>query len=103
MAVGVERITKTILAAFAELNEQLEAEQRIAATAETALMGKGAVLDSLHLVNLIVAVEARIDEEFGVTVTLADERAMSQKSSPFRTVTTFAEYGTMLVNEAGGA
>ncbi|TKB56493.1 MAG: hypothetical protein E8D49_15465 [Nitrospira sp.] len=65
----------------------------------TTLFGHGAVLDSFELVRLILSVETRIDEEFDVVVTLADEKAMSQRSSPFRTVETLANYIVQLVGE----
>ena len=47
------------------------------------LIGQDGLLDSLGLVNLILLVEERIADELGVSVTLADEKAMSQRSSPF--------------------
>lgn len=65
----------------------------------TRLIGRGSVLDSLGLVNLIIEVEARLQAEHGVLVTVADDRAMSQLSSPFRTVSSLSEYVAMLVQE----
>ncbi|NJN98474.1 MAG: hypothetical protein HC875_32500 [Anaerolineales bacterium] len=59
---------------------------------ETRLIGREAVLDSMGLVNLIIEVEQRLEDEHDVTVVLADERAMSQKNSPFRSVQTLADY-----------
>lgn len=59
---------------------------------DTRLIGREAVLDSMGLVNLIVEVEQRLEEDYDVTVVLADERAMSQKNSPFRSVQTLADY-----------
>lgn len=59
---------------------------------ETALLGRAAVLDSLGLVQLIIEVELQLAERYGLSVTLADERAMSQQRSPFRTVATLADY-----------
>ena len=56
------------------------------------LLGRGAVIDSLGLVALIVEIEQRLEERHGVVVTLADERAMSQRHSPFRTVGTLSDY-----------
>lgn len=56
------------------------------------LLGRGAVIDSLGLVALIVEVEQRLEERHGFVVTLADERAMSQRHSPFRTVGTLTDY-----------
>ncbi len=63
-----------------------------------ALIGRAAVLDSFGLVNLILDVEQRLQVECGVSVVLADERAMSQKHSPFLTVDTLASYICRLLN-----
>ena len=48
---------------------------------------------------MVVAVEQNIEDEFDVTITLADERAMSQQTSPFRTVGTLTDYIEMLLGE----
>jgi acyl carrier protein len=66
---------------------------------EVRLIGRKGVLDSMGLVNLIVDVEQRLEEEHDVVVVLADERAMSQKNSPFRSVGTLADYICQLVEE----
>ena len=64
----------------------------------TPLVG-GAVIDSLGLVELIVEIEQRLRRDHGAAVTLADERAMSQKHSPFRTIGTLADYIESLLEE----
>jgi hypothetical protein len=51
----------------------------------TALFGRGGKLDSLGLINLIV---------------LTEERAMSQESSPFTSVASFAAYVRQRLDEA---
>lgn len=56
-------------------------------------------LDSLDLVTLIVDVEQRLDSDFGISVTIADDRAMSERRSPFRSVGTLTDYVCKL---AGG-
>ena len=56
-------------------------------------------LDSFGLVNLIVALEQRVEDEFGVSLTLADEKAMSTSRSPFRTVSTLREYVQKLLKD----
>lgn len=66
---------------------------------ETYLIGQGAVLDSLGLVNLILEIEQRLEEEHGLTMILADEKAMSQKNSPFRSVGSLTEYVCRMVEE----
>jgi acyl carrier protein len=74
----------------------------LAKSADTVLFGKSGSLDSLGLVNLIVAVEQGLEETFEASLTLADERAMSQKNSPFRNVNALAEYVDVLLSEGTG-
>lgn len=61
-------------------------------TGDTALFGPGGLLDSMGLVTLIVEVEQSLADRFGLVMTLADDRAMSQRSSPFRSVGALAGY-----------
>lgn len=61
-------------------------------TADTVLFGKDGTLDSMGLVTLIVAVEQAIEDRFGAIAGLADEKAMSQARSPYRSVATLADY-----------
>lgn len=69
---------------------------------ETYLIGRDAVLDSMGLVTLIVDVEQRLEEEYGIVLVLADERAMSQKHSPFRSVRSLTDYICRLMEEQSG-
>lgn len=70
-----------------------------AITEDTFLIGREAVLDSMGLVTLIIEVEQLLEEEYDVAVILADERAMSQKNSPFRSVRSLTDYICQLVEE----
>jgi acyl carrier protein len=63
------------------------------------LLGPGSVLDSIGLVTLIVDVEQRLAVEHDISVTLANESAMSRRQSPFRTVGSFADYICELVRD----
>jgi acyl carrier protein len=58
----------------------------------TKLFGRGAPLDSLGLVSVVTEIEERLEEEKGITVVLADERAMSRRASPFRTLASLVDY-----------
>jgi acyl carrier protein len=58
----------------------------------TLLIGPDGCLDSIGLVTLIVAVEERLADEFGLSVTLASEKAVAAKTSPFRSIEKFADY-----------
>lgn len=66
---------------------------------DTRLIGRKGVLDSMGLVTFIVDVEQRLEEEYDLVVVLADERPMSQKHSPFRSVGSLAHYICRLVEE----
>jgi len=95
-----EKIQQSIYNSIDSLNAQTtKSEEHIEKSNNTALFGSGSKLDSLDLINLVVAVEQNIEDEFDVTITLADERAMSQQTSPFRTVGTLTDYIEMLLGE----
>jgi D-alanine--poly(phosphoribitol) ligase subunit 2 len=85
-----------------DLNEILGPDERLEKSPDVALIGKDARLDSLGLVNLIVLVEEKIQQGFGVGITLVDERAMSQSKSPFRTLGSLAEFVEEQLKEHGG-
>jgi len=90
--IADDKVVAAINSAIDDLNEVLEPDARLAKSAQVALIGQDARLDSLGLVNLIVLVEEKIQQQFGVGITLVDERAMSQSKSPFRTLGTLAEF-----------
>lgn len=80
-------------------NEERPKGKALEKSPQTALFGKGGGLDSLGLVSFIVEVEQQVEEALGVSITLADERAMSQQQSPFRTIESLARYVSLLVEE----
>lgn len=61
-------------------------------TEDTFLIGQSAVLDSMGLVSAILDIEQRLADDYDIVLTLADERAMSQKNSPFRSVRSLTDY-----------
>ena len=62
-----------------------------APTTETALYGQGGALDSMALVNLIADIEEALAEQFDASIALADEKAMSAKNSPYRSVSSLTD------------
>lgn len=66
------------------------------------LIGAEAVCDSTSLVAFLVGLEDQVNEQFGTQIVLLDDRAMSQKHSPFRSVASVAEFTATLVEEARG-
>tara|TARA_B110000858_G_C17507780_1_gene339019 strand:- start:204 stop:497 length:294 start_codon:yes stop_codon:yes gene_type:complete len=69
-----------------------ELEETIELTLDSKLFGGGGPLDSMSLVNLLVDLEDLIEEDFGISITLADEKAMSRRTSPFSRVKNLVEY-----------
>ncbi|MEA2019627.1 MAG: hypothetical protein U9N59_14395 [Campylobacterota bacterium] len=95
-----EKIEKAIVEALEELNEELENENLNNPTSETKLYGGSGALDSLALVSFITDLEERISDEFDKDIILADEKAMSQRTSPFRNVESLTSYIQKLLKEA---
>jgi acyl carrier protein len=76
------------------------AEQRPSLlTDETRLFGGDSPLDSAALVSLVVEVEQQISENCEKNIVIADDRAMSQRRSPFRSIGSLADYIQMVLNE----
>lgn len=84
----VLEIVREAVAAFNETRD----EAPLPFALETPLYGAGAALDSLDLVVLLVEVEGRLADRFGLEQALSDDRALSQKRSPFRTIGTLVDY-----------
>jgi acyl carrier protein len=63
----------------------------------------GGALDSVGLVSLIVELEQQIADRDEASLTIADDRAMSQKRSPFRTIGSLADYVQGLMMEVAKA
>jgi acyl carrier protein len=81
----------------------LPPDRQLIKAPETRLLGSQSVLDSMHLVSLIVTIEREVEDAFGVTLTLADERALSMNASPFRSIRSLADYiGILMIGARNG-
>jgi acyl carrier protein len=94
-----DKIKEALFSAIDDINQLLSEEQRLEKNLNAFVYGDVGKLDSLGLVNLIVAVEKKIEDDFGILITLADDKAMSKKNSPFRTVGTLVNYISVLLEE----
>jgi acyl carrier protein len=83
------RLVIDSLTAVLEMNDEVIPD---ALAEDTVIVGEGAVVDSLGVVSLIVEVEQNLEMAHDISVTLASDKAMSQRSSPFRTVGVLAGY-----------
>jgi acyl carrier protein len=73
------------------LADDFEIDALRQADASSRLYGTDGSLDSMALVNLIADIEEAVDEKFGASIALADEKAMSAKHSPFRDVSSLTD------------
>ena len=95
----ISKIEEVILNSLIELNEELENNPLSSPTKETRLYGGNGALDSMALVSFITDLEEIISEKFDKHIILADERAMSQRTSPFRSVESLTIYIKKLLEE----
>ena len=89
---------KLIYESVDELNLDLESDEQIIKEESTTIFGNNSKLDSMGLVNLITIIEEKLEESTGNFISIADEKAMSLESSPFKTIGTLKDYISKLLN-----
>lgn len=94
-----ERIFDCLYAAIDDVNTDHDGKPPLAKSPETSIHGSSSTLDSLGLVNFVVAVEENVEREFGAQIMLADDRSLSQEPSPFRSLQALADYVEVLLRE----
>jgi len=73
------------------VNRQLPAAKRLRKAPETIIVGAGGALDSLGVVNFVIAVEEQVADATGAAVQLLDETMLGD-GSPFHTVGSLARH-----------
>jgi len=81
-----------IFDAFDEVNQLQPDDRKLEKSKDATVLSQ---LNSLGMVNLIVAIENRIKDEFGVAISLTDEKALL--ANPFQTAASLADYITSLL------
>ena len=94
-----DKIKHILLNVVNEYFESQDIEEK--ATEKTVLFGQDSALDSMGLVNVIIDIESRFLDE-GYEISLTSEKAMSRRNSPFRTVSTLAEFIEEHINTKKG-
>ena len=93
MEIERQRVLEIVYAVIQMINEERENDDDLLELKEeTRLLGRESKLDSLSLVTLIVDIEQRLTDGLGAEILLTDEKAMSQKRSPFRDVKSLVDY-----------
>jgi acyl carrier protein len=98
MGISDDAIQGVVLEAMRATNQARDAASQLTVSAEAPIFGPDSPLDSLGLVGLLLDVEEGL-QAIGCDVVLSDERAVSQKRSPFRNVGSLVAYISTLARE----
>ncbi|RJP80128.1 MAG: acyl carrier protein [Desulfobacteraceae bacterium] len=96
MNIRKDQVDDLVLKALQEIDLD---DRSIEFSKSTILYGDNGLLESIQLVNFIVDLEKYIEDEFSRSLSIADEKAISQKNSPFRTIETLCNYVYSLLTE----
>ena len=86
------KVIKTIIVTINEYNDGLSKNDQISSDLSSSIYGGSSNLDSMGLVSFIVGLEQNIEDKFDQSISLADEKAMSQKTSPYQNINSLADY-----------
>jgi len=87
-----ETALKAVRAGVAEINDSRAPDAQVSLDEDATLFGEDSPLDSLSLVQVVMAAEGYLSEMAGIDLVLASEAAMSRKRSPYRSLRNLAEY-----------
>jgi acyl carrier protein len=87
-----DAVQDEIYQALRILNEERPADAQIPIEENTCLFGENSALDSLALVSIIVDLETALSDKFNCTISLTDDKAMSQQPVPFTNVSVLKAY-----------
>ena len=90
-----KRIDRVVAASIEQVNRQLPVDRKIDMDERSPLFGAEGNLDSLGVVNLIVALQKFVEEEFEMELQLRLEEVIAEDTSPFRTLETLVNYLTV--------
>lgn len=91
-------ITQVIIDALTLANQSRPDDQQIPVSVTTKLFGKEGFLDSMALVTLLMDIEDAL-QDADISISLSDERAMSNARSPFKDVPSLVIYIQSLLSE----
>lgn len=93
-----EQISKIVFNSIQKYQDEFDQIIDLSEGEKTRLFGGNGQLDSLGLVSLVVKIEEDIEQELGVTLVLADEKALSRRTSPFSRIGHLIDYIEELVS-----
>jgi acyl carrier protein len=90
-------IKQIIFDAIEMINNLKEDHEKIPVADDTELYGTRGNLDSMGLVGFLIDVEESM-QDAGFDISLSDDKAMSQRNSPFKNVETLTNYIDQLIH-----
>lgn len=90
--MNTEEIMSLIREYLEEHRDFLNIRPDVQLTNDTVLYGKDGILDSLHLIHLVVEVERKVRNKGYPNLQLVDPKAFSFHQSPFRSIQIFSTY-----------
>lgn len=94
-----EKVLEALYVVIDELNLDLSSDKQLTKKPTGALFGGEGPLESIELVRLIVLYEIELSNVTGHSLSISDDRAMSDTHSHFGNVASLARYASQLVAE----
>jgi acyl carrier protein len=90
--ISRENVTEMLKNAIKSFNDSTDNSYNLKFDESLVLFGRKGKLDSIGLVNFVVAIEEEIESTTGETIVLGDDIALSQDDNPFQSISTLIDY-----------
>ena len=103
MSAHSAKVYELIITALSELGDEMGIAELAEPNEKTKIFGGNGHLDSMGVVHLVSELEDLLAETFDIDIVLADDRAMSRHTSPFRNVKSLCTYIEAVIAEEEAA
>ena len=103
MHTSQREVMELLAAALSDLNEQLPESAQLGLGENAPLLGDGGGLDSLAMINLVAAIEEKIEARYNIYVAVSSQDVAAEGEDPWQTVGTMANFLTRRINASLGA
>ncbi len=85
-------IYKAVSIAADQINESLSEDGQLLVSEDMLVTGVGSSLDSLTVVNLILAIEEKLASELSLDVLIFDESLVADPEGPFKNINSLVKF-----------
>ena len=93
------KVDAIIQHAVEQVNNTLSKPHVLDFKKDVILFGENGIFDSIALVTLILNVEEELSNQLEIHFSLASEKAMSRRNSPFHSIETLSQYVMEMIQE----